>query len=164
MAMEIYGREPKTLISQYFASSWWCWRPLAEYIQSVAPEIAGHCHAWYYNDGDGLNATDSIALAGLLDAELSSGRCRQYATEREAVIDTLPPIDCHFCRGTGKPQNDGRTRCSVRRLGVEISDTIPFCVMCGGHGKWKAAEFAFHVEAVRWFAAFLRGCGGFSIR
>jgi hypothetical protein len=87
MGMDVFGRKPTNKQGEYFRNSIWGWHPLASYVCVVAPEFADHCENWHTNDGDGLNAEDSAALADKLQQEIDSGR-----TERFAVIQTGRPL------------------------------------------------------------------------
>ena len=137
---------------------WW-WRPLADYVCEIAPEIADKCQYWQYNDGDGLNGHDSLRLAELLQKEIESGRTAAYARRREAKLEMAPNEPCLLCEATGtrKPPPDGGA-------GDPTKDGI-LCNMCDGHGYTRplATNFRFSVENVHKFVTFLRGCGGFEI-
>jgi hypothetical protein len=50
MGMSVYGET-----GAYFQNSVWSWHPLADYVEEVAPDIAGQCRYWHSNDGDGLS-------------------------------------------------------------------------------------------------------------
>jgi hypothetical protein len=169
MGMDVFGLHPTAKVGVYFRASWWQWRPLAEYFQAIAPGICQYCRVWLHNDGDGLKANRASALADVLDAELVSGRCQQYAAERETRLSTLPPIVCQFCDGSGKA-GSGHARVRIWELSeteineVNPDDVLASCPMCGGQGCVKPDVFTFYVELVREFAAFLHSCGGFSIR
>jgi hypothetical protein len=122
------------------------WSPLAEYACEIAPDITGKCRHWHYNEGDGLNAEDSQALADRLQAELDSGRADLYAKIFATKQAMAPKEPCGACEGTGT--NGGK-----------------FCWRCGGSGYVEPliAYCGFDTEFVRKFVRFLRGCGGFSI-
>jgi hypothetical protein len=139
MGMDVSGRKPTTEQGEYFRNSVWWWGPLANYIWQVAPEIAGHCEDWLTNEGDGLNAEDSAALANKLQQEIGAGR-----TERYAVILRGPAA--------------GECGAGDMLTGIE-------CNNCDGNGFVPAFStyYPFSTDNVRNFVAFLRGCGGFSI-
>ena len=63
MGMDVYGKNPENESGEYFRNNVWWWRPLAEYVCSIAPDITKHCEYWQTNDGDGLNEAHSIQLA-----------------------------------------------------------------------------------------------------
>ena len=51
MGMDIYGNNTGT----YFRRNVWGWRPLAELVCKLEPELTSACAHWYDNNGDGLN-------------------------------------------------------------------------------------------------------------
>src|SRR5262249_57999092 len=97
MGMDVIGQKPTSAEGEYFGNNVWWWRPLAEYWTKVAPEIASRCAGWQYNDGDGLNDSDSAALADALQAEINSGRCEPYARIRKSELEMLPNEICEVC-------------------------------------------------------------------
>jgi hypothetical protein len=104
-------------------------------------------------------------LADVLDAELETGRCQIYADTRQATITNAPPIACQFCKGTGRALRDGSVSIVAFRLGETAEPVeLPYCPMCDGQGKRPASDYAFSVENVREFTAFLRDCGGVVIK
>ena len=165
MGMDVYGSS-----GNYFRNSVWSWKPLADYIQYVAPEIASHCDHWHSNDGDGLNKEDSLALAGILQSEIDSGRCRKYQLAYDERLAALPDEICALCEGTGIRSD---------KVGVEygqntkvLSSDHPtrpgqmgWCNGCDGTGTKRPFDtyYPFEVENVQEFVEFLRGCDGFEI-
>jgi hypothetical protein len=159
MGMDVCGKQPTTEHGEYFCNNVWWWRPLAEYMFEIAPEIAANCRHWHSNDGDGLNGHDSLRLAELLQKEIDSGRTAAYAKCRESELEMAPDERCFLCEGTG-------TRKPVPECGAgdPTKGGIP-CNGCAGHGYTRAwaTKYHFSVENVREFVTFLRGCGGFEI-
>lgn len=128
---------------------WW-WRPLAGFLTSRFPEQTQGCQCWQSNDGDGLDAEESAALAVVLGAELESGAVARFAVEYAAELEGLPSTPCRFCGASGEREwPDGRRTCNG----------------CGGSGQEAAWEtsYPFSEENVREFHAFLAACGGFEI-
>jgi hypothetical protein len=82
----VYGHKPITEEGKYFRNNVWSWGPLAAYIQTVAPDVAGKCRYWHSNDGNGLDAAHALELAARLQAEIDSGRCERFATHTYARI------------------------------------------------------------------------------
>jgi hypothetical protein len=41
MGMDVFGKEPTTEEGEYFRNTVTFWRPLADYVQEVAPEVRG---------------------------------------------------------------------------------------------------------------------------
>jgi hypothetical protein len=175
MGMDVCGRKPKSKKGGYFRNTLWWWRPLAKYCTEIAPEITARCTGWQYNDGDGLNDCDSVALAEVLQEEINSGRCEAYAKIRTAEIEALPNEICECCDGAGvlseqwikgakKFADDNHDLSEI--LGpppdFKVGDQCHRCEGTGTRRPW-ACEYSFAVENVQEFVTFLRSCGGFSI-
>jgi hypothetical protein len=121
--------------------------PLASYCEMVAPEITINCDYWYSNDGDGLNAEDSIKLADALQREIDNGECARYAKECQEKAELSPFVPCVLCKGTG---------------GAGSVPTGSKCIRCGGSGLTLVPD-PLEVENVQEFVDFLRDSGGFQI-
>jgi hypothetical protein len=160
MGMDVCGKKPTTEQGEYFCNSVWWWRPLANYVCEVAPEIAGHCEYWQTNDGDGLNAEDSAALADKLQQEIDSGHTERFAAIYAAEQELTPNEPCHLCEGTGFLRPPAAGVCGAGDILTGIK-----CNACAGNGFVPPfpTHYRFSVENVRNFVAFLRGCGGFAI-
>ena len=160
MGMDVSGRKPTTKQGEYFRNNVWWWHPLASYICEVAPEIADHCDYWQTNDGDGLNAEDSAALADKLQQEINSSRTEQFALIHAAWQELTPNDPCDLCKGTGILRPPAAGECGAGDILIGIK-----CNACDGNGFVPAFStyYPFSVDNVRNFVAFLRGCGGFSI-
>ncbi|TYL76760.1 hypothetical protein [Bradyrhizobium cytisi] len=85
MGMDVYGRSPKSPEGEYFRNNLWWWRPLAQYICEVAPEIAKNCEYWQSNQGDGLNDEDSLALACVLQKQIDSGQTAAWVEHHDSA-------------------------------------------------------------------------------
>jgi hypothetical protein len=159
MGMDVYGKKPDSEEGEYFRNSVWNWRPLAAYVQEVAPEICAACTHWDTNDGDGLNASASMKLAVKLAAEISSGRTRAYEMRYKSDNEALPDEPCHICAGTG-------TRPPIPQCGVgDPKNGGLKCNGCDGTGyvrPWQT-HYPFDEDNVRDFVTFLAHCGGFEI-
>ena len=154
MGVDVYGNAPTTEQGEYFRNNVWAWRPLADYIIDTSPQIAAGCCSWFTNDGEGLNAKDSTALADALQAEIDAGHTESYAKIRDAEIAAMPNMPCRICGGTGRrlPSPDvgpGELPCNG-------------CDETGSVRPWDS-HYPFWVENVQGFVTFLRGCGGFKI-
>lgn len=154
MGMDVYGKNPTSKAGEYFRNNVWSWRPLADYICSVAPEIAQHCKHWQTNDGDGLDADQAVALADKLESLLKSSEVDEYAKTYQENNDTTPDEICRICEGTGK-----------RRKAPEIGAGDNHCNGCKATGKYRPSStwYRFSAENVREFAQFSRHSGGFEI-
>jgi hypothetical protein len=169
MGMDVYGKAATEPVGEYFRNNVWCWRPLADYVLSVAPTLANKCKHWHTNDGAGLNAADSMKLADILEAEVESGRTAAYAMTRQADFDAMPSEACKWCAGTGVRTDavglehgmiGKRVEAANRRQGQ-----VGWCNGCDGAGMIRPHDTWYHfdLDNVREFIAFLRACGGFAI-
>jgi len=160
MGMDVYGKSPRTKEGEYFRSSVWSWRPLAIYVCNVAPDVTAKCEHWHSNDGDGLNAADSIKLANVLQTEIDTGRTKHYEQIRKSILEQMPNEDCELCEGTGT-----RKAIPERGAGDPKNGGIP-CNGCNstGHRRPYETMYPFETEHVQEFVRFLNGCGGFEIQ
>ena len=154
MGMDVFGKAPSSEEGAYFRANVWWWRPLAAYCCFVAPGITAACTYWQTNDGDGLEAEDSIKLANVLDEQISNGSCAAYISGRQRHLDNLPLEICEICAGTGQ-----------RKPPPETGPGDRPCNGCDATGKTKSFDchYPMDIETVQEFATFLRHCGGFSI-
>lgn len=154
MGMDVNGKAATSETGEYFRNNAWWWRPLARYCCAVAPEIAAKCQYWQSNDGDGLSAADSIALAAALQTEIDAGRTATTEKEYTAGLEAMPDENCKICGGTGK-------RAEPPACGP---GTLP-CNGCDHTGKVRPSQcnYPFSAENVQEFVNFLRDCGGFEI-
>jgi hypothetical protein len=154
--MDVYGKAPAAGAGGYFRNNIWWWPPLWAYVERVAPELT-HGVSGYTNDGDGLDADGAARLAGILTAELESGRTAEYAATYEAEQAAVPDEPCPFCDGTG-------TRTDA--VGVKLGfDRRGYCNACGGKGTRRPywTGYPFSVENVTEFRDFAAASGGFEI-
>jgi hypothetical protein len=165
MGMDVYGQS-----GAYFRNNVWWWRPLADYVNEVAPDIAGRCHAWHSNDGGGLSEADALKLAERLQIELDSGRTASYETIYRSEQEKLPNEPCEICAGTGtrkpvKVVDDDDWFTGECGAGDPKTDGIP-CNACNATGYVRAwdSHYPFSADNVREFVDFLRKCEGFEIR
>lgn len=156
MGMDVYGKAPVSEKGEYFRNNIWWWHPLWDYCLSVMPGLAEAVPDGHSNGGDGLKTgIEARQLADVLRAEVESGRTAEYATRRNAYLESLPLELCRICNGTGQ-RPDGL-------YGVTWTETG--CNGCNDTGKVKnfALSYAFDVENVMEFIEFLNDCGGFEI-
>jgi hypothetical protein len=175
MGMDVSGINPTDPAGEYFRNNFWWWRPLANYIVEVAPEIARHCQYWQSNDGDGLNAARSRELSDVLTEEINTGRCAEYAVAYQAKMDAMPDEVCNLCEGTGVRTDDVGIKQGMHQqtVGELDSDERPnpragqkgTCNACHGAGRKRPMDtwYPFTVENVQEFAIFAKHCGGFKI-
>ncbi len=84
MGMDVCGRKPRSDTGKYFRNNIWWWHPLASFCEYVAPDITAGCKYWHSNDGDGLKAAASVALANKLQEAIDGpcGKRMERAVER----------------------------------------------------------------------------------
>jgi hypothetical protein len=152
--MDVIGRKPTSEAGKYFRNNVWWWRPLADYVCEVAPEITAKCQHWQTNDGDGLNATDSKRLAAVLKQKIAEGHTLAHAQIRAAELLALPDERCTICGGTG-----------YRAEPPECGPGSMPCNGCEAKGRRRPSDtyYPFEVSNVEEFIVFLEACGGFKI-
>ena len=158
MGMDVYGLKPTSQVGEYFRNNVWWWRPLAEYVLQAAP----HLHkkvgedglGWQYNDGNGLNAQDSLALAKILKEEVGLGRTQAYEEHYNRLQGKLADQECGICEGTGR-----------RNMPPQTGAGKEPCKACNQTGKQDHPNknYPFDTDNVKEFAEFLENCGGFEI-
>lgn len=171
MGMDIYGNNTGT----YFRRNVWGWRPLAELVCKLEPELTSACAHWYDNNGDGLKARASRQLAKSLQAQIASGRVGRLIAARNKALASLPNERCSWCAGTGvRTDNAGIAGGQPTRVIGPATEAQPdhprlgqtgWCNGCDGHGSKRpsATNYPLTVNDVREFADFLADCGGFAI-
>ena len=154
MGMDIHGKNPKNIGGEYFRNNVWWWRPLANYVCAIAPDITQHCSQWQSNDGDGLNETQCKQLAERIREDIGSGATLAYEQAYKAGLQHMPDESCDICAGTGYRKETPDTG----------AGDIP-CNGCSETGKVSAWEthYPFELSNVEEFADFLTNCGGFEI-
>jgi len=154
MGMDVYGKNPKHQSGEYFRNNVWYWRPLANYVCDIAPDITQHCKQWQSNDGDGLNETRSIQLAEKIWEDIKSGTASVYEQAYRNKMNSMPDETCRVCKGTG-------FRKDLPGYGGESKP----CNGCDQTGKVRPidTEYPFELSNVKEFANFLENCGGFEI-
>jgi hypothetical protein len=171
MGMDVMGVNASSEKGEYFRRNVWGWRPLWDYVEEVHPEIAQLVQYGHSNDGDGLNALNSVRLAEALLLDYTSGKAQEYVEKRNAYLEALPMVDCNICSGTGIRSDtlgveDGQPE---KELSKEIAKatgrTKGWCNGCDGLGKNKdwATSYYLDEQDIKEFAEFLQDCGGFEI-
>lgn len=171
MGMDVYGKNPKSEMGEYFRRNVWGWHPLWEYVEQVHPEIAELVKYAHSNDGDGLGSQDSAKLGELLLDDYESGKAFQYVEERNKWLSELPLEDCNLCEATGIRadeigiQNGMPERELSPEMKVVTGREVGYCNGCQGSGKetnW-ATNYYLEPDDVKEFGLFLKDCGGFEI-
>lgn len=171
MGMDVYGNNPATEVGEYFRANVWYWHPLWEYCERAFPEYAGKVEHGHTNDGDGLNADDSKALAVAIREALTNGNAQAYSIERNAYLASLERPDCEQCSGTGIRTDEVGVKQGMPERELSEVEAIAYgrtkgwCNGCSGEGKKDAWETNYHfdLEVLAEFADFLDECGGFEI-
>ena len=83
MGMDVFGKNENSETGRHFRNSWWYWRPLADFLHDIAPDIVnGPCATtdcpdgiiyWQNNDGCGLDDEQSKLLSQTLRSAISEG-------------------------------------------------------------------------------------------
>jgi len=171
MGMDVYGKNPANEVGGYFRRNVWGWHPLWEYVENCHPDLASKVEHAHSNDGDGLDADDSVQLAVCLRADLERGDAQRYIDERNKYLADLERPACEYCGGTGI-RSDAvgvENKMSERELETEmamlVGRTHGWCNGCRGEGKRDAWETNYYLDLddIKEFADFLDNCGGFEI-
>ena len=171
MGMDVYGKNPATDTGEYFRRNVWGWRPLWQYCVDTHPELANKVKYAQSNDGDGLNAEDSVALAHLLKLDLVNGNAELYITNRNKELSELPRPECELCSGTGirtdqvGVENGMPERKLEPEMAVLVGREFGWCNACNGEGKTDAWETHYYLDLddISEFAEFMENSGGFEI-
>jgi hypothetical protein len=175
MGIDVFGNSPTQESGQHFRRTWWRWRPMAELVCTLEPELTCGCASWQSNDGDGLDAATSIELGKALKASIASGRVRRLIKARDKALAGLPDEACDVCTGTGiRADHRGTEDGQPTRIIGPDTDAKPdhprygqtgWCNGCNGRGHNPPSATHYHVTIadVREFANFLAACGGFEI-
>lgn len=155
MGMDVYGKKPSTEDGKYFRANVWYWHPLWSMIEFLYPNIAAKVQYAHSNDGDGLNATDSLVLSKLLEADLISGKIEEFIKDFNNEKNSLEQVDCDYCDQTGYrawPQDDGsllQQACNVCNGTLKVDDFM--------------AGYSMDLDLIKKFQLFLESSGGFEI-
>lgn len=171
MGMDVYGKNPTNEVGAYFRRNVWGWHPLWEYCENLHPEIAGLVKYGHSNDGDGLDAEKSLALANLLRLDVADGTTQKYINERNAYLAELARPNCELCDGTGIRTDAVAVdagfpeKILAPELAIILGRDKGWCNGCNGEGKKDAWETNYDLELadITEFADFLENCGGFEI-
>ncbi len=175
MGIDVFGLNPTAECGEHYRRNWWGWRPLANLVCTLEPELTSACESWQSNDGDGLDAATSIELAKALKASIASGRVSRLIKARNKALAALPNEPCEFCAGTGiRSDGVGIEQGQTTRIVGADTGSKPdhprygqtgWCNGCNGRGHNRPLEtnYIVTIDDVRKFANFLTACGGFEI-
>ena len=154
MGMDVKGKNGK-----YFSANCWGWRPLWDYCHSVAPHIIDEktYKACHYNDGKGLNSTQSEKLGMLLLTQLAGGQTSKYIADRDKMLSVLPQRECPAC-------DNGKIVMLSTENNQYDTKRVP-CMNCKGTGFKENFEksYSFSIKTVNEWAEFLLECDGFEV-
>jgi hypothetical protein len=172
MGMDVNGIDPDAQVGEYYRGQWDDWHALAHCICALAPSETAPCKGWHYNDGDGLNAEESIALADKLDRCLKDGSVDAYIADRDAPLKKASAVRCRSCGlavfrglkvvvdGEWEPDTPTSADDGANRGAAQFGSCV-----CGK----RVLEIPNHsrgdlsANGVRRFVEFVRHSGGFSI-
>lgn len=171
MGMDVYGKNPKNEIGQYFRNNVWWWHPLWDYMETHFPAIASKVEYAHSNSGSGLNAIDAKKLADKLAVHIKDGSVKRYEESYMKSLEELELEDCEYCEQTGTRKWAPGSFVYLEEakkenvLKDELGNIILTCNACNGLGKKKSFQcnYPFSEENVIEFQKFLANCGGFSI-
>lgn len=154
MAFNLIGAQPDSAVGKELMLSMLIWHPLWEYVEDRYPDIASKMPNAHFNSGESLDDASCVALANLINADLSSGVAEEYVHKFKDFINKLPETDCYRCFGIGK-----------HRVSILKALSGP-CEACNGTGKGKqfVARYSLEMQDFYIFAMFLKSCGGFVIK
>lgn len=161
MGMDVHGKTNDA----YFRRNVWGWHGLADAIIDLYPALAAKVEYWHSNDGSGLNEADSKKLAGLIRADVASGRVAEYVAGRDAHLAALPREMCEVCHGKGMRTHEDNVRLNVAHMDYFQNWEPQKCNGCDGVGtkeNW-ACSYSLEVQDLSEFADFLDECDGFEI-
>jgi hypothetical protein len=134
MGMDVYGREAKSEVGEYFRASIWSWRPIHELIEKANVLPQNMVEDMAFNDGAGPNEEQALLLAAalenmidgmdedntfMLSSEISGPVAAMLASFQEQGIELVSP------RGS--------------LYSADVSDVrkfIEFCRESGGFEVW----------------------------
>ncbi|CAN7470100.1 hypothetical protein [Mesorhizobium sp. LjNodule214] len=171
MSYDINGRRPDARAGERFEHRG-NWETIVNCVRRLVPAETHAYENWHFNNGDGLDAELSIALADRLERCLAEGVVESYVAERDAYLAQHPRRECHVCDGTGiRCDEAGRKAGYPDRIvadepkGNPRAGKVGWCDRCDGWGTLKeyGSYRDLYVSDVREFIEFLRHSGGFAI-
>jgi len=152
MGMDLNGWK-----GECFRGQWGDWHRLADCILALAPTEAQPCKGWYHNDGDGLNAAESLALADRLDQCIADGTAESYVQALGGVSRLQKGLFCQRCNTSLS------LAACFRGVGI-VDDEALACESCGNTSRKIVGETGYTgFNGLSEFALFCRHSGGFSI-
>lgn len=160
MGMDIYGKNPSSEEGSYFRNNIWYWRPLWWFCEHASPKVTAKVSHSQSNDGDGLNAKDTLILAKDIKRCIDDGTLELWALEYQQHKDSLPLQKCTYCNETGFRTWEPNTFQNDTDQPI-----IKPCNVCKGEGEYKddLHSYPFSIDNVHNFLKFLESSGGFEI-
>jgi hypothetical protein len=171
MSYDIYGRHPNARAGERFESRR-NWETIVNCVANLVPAESHAYKGWHSNNGYGLDAEQSIALADRLDRCITDGIVGQYVTERNAYLAQHPRTECGVCDGTGVRCDEVGRKSGYPEMivpdessGNPRAGKVGWCNLCNGWGtlKTEASYRDLYVSDVQEFIEFLRHSGGFKV-
>lgn len=165
MGMDVYGRNPSSPDGELFRGQSDVWHVLADAICALAPSEARACKNWHSNDGNGLTADESLALAERLQHCIADGSVERYVNASGAKSQNRLLLYCHRCKLSVSVIGSFQGVGIVRKSDL-LQSPFEVCKSCGNRSVTTMSESTvgeLSVEGVREFALFSRHSGGFSI-
>jgi len=171
MGMDISGNNQSSVKGAYYHNNIWWWRPLWNYCCDLHGDLADKVANGHTNDGDGLNAADSLELGRRLLNDIATGVTAQYGADYREGLASLPMVECEYCQATGIRTDTVGISMGMPTKELALEDSILFgrthgyCNACDGFGKQSdfRTHYPFSVDNVQGFADFLVECEGFGI-
>jgi hypothetical protein len=149
----------------YFRNNVWWWRPLWNYVCEICDDVMTRKNreAGYDNSGYIINKCTADEMVSLLKAEIALGNHRKYEEEYKENLDSLPLLECRYCKGTGtrtwkEEGKDIEQDCNVCNTEYTKEQGIPV----GKEKQWECS-YPFDAENVENFVKFLECSGGIEI-
>src|SRR5262245_4697699 len=127
MGMDVCGKMPTSRVGRYFGRVFWAWHSLADCVLALAPVEASGCRDWHRNNGDGLDAAQSVKLADKLDALIESGAVAGYIEKFGLQVEVCRP---QWDMGPGLPRRDVFDA-EFERLREKLDDELDALIKSG---------------------------------
>jgi len=177
MGMDVYGREPRNEVGEYFRSNVWWWRPLWNYTAEIDHFYAEQKNAHqliskklfesgHHNDGEGLETEEDCRdLVKRLEWSIDEGLLAEYQKEIDESTKEA--------KATNEALNI-KVEALRKKVVTETGDKdiIPRDYPEEDYAEWKSLQserdyndsYPFSQEHVEEWIAFLKVSGGFEIR
>lgn len=177
MGMDVYGREPRNEVGEYFRSNIWWWRPLWNYTAEIDDSYSEHHSAnklisqklfdsGHFNDGEGLETEeDCLELVERLEWSIDEGLLTEYQKEIDATVKRAKENNAKV---------DKKLKALKKKVIIKTGDVdiIPRDFPEDFYDEWQSLQkerdyndsYPFSQEHVEEWIEFLKVSGGFEIR